>query len=254
MKTVKQSFKNIAKHKTLFLVLFITQLLFLIALSFIFAKYTIAFLENANAIIEPLKESPLVQGNLAALYENPIETYEAYQQMIKNIAMLLTLSFVSYILINGVNWELSNMITGKKCRCIKYHATFALLTLIFVLPALLIINIFSRILFTVQLTSAILIIGLIVLLIALYFMYVSFSLINKYKLKKLLKQTFKIGVKKFKTLIPTYIIMLIPQLIFLVLIYFLLEAHFLLLIGSTLLLVLSVNWARIYFLTTMKEI
>jgi hypothetical protein len=255
--SLKNSFKNISKNKGLFAVLFITQLAFIIILSVIFTKYAVEISSHAQAVMEPLQDSALVEMDITALYKNPTDIYQEYKQMLSSIFMFFLFVYLCYIVINGINWDISNMILGGKCRCMHYLGTFAILFLIFTLPAVLLINIISKIFFSIELAAAIIILGLAIFLIAIYFMYISFSLINKYKLKdlkKLLKHTFKIGFKNVPVLVTTHIIMLTPQIILLALIYRLLEANFFLLILLIILYIKAINWARIYFLTTVKEI
>ena len=254
-KSFKKSFRNIANAKYIFVVLFVTQLLFMIIVSAVFARYSVAFLEHSSAVMQPLQGTNLTLDGLRSI--DPTNVYSEYKLMVQSIIMFFVLAYLCYIIINGVNWDLSNMIAGGKRVLTHYIFIFALLVLIFTLPAMFLINYMSRVLFNLELAGAVVIVGFVLFLIALYFMFISFSLVNKYQVNgigHLLKNTFKHGFKDSNVLFPTYVIMFTPQAILFALASMLLEANFALLLLVLVLFILAVNWGRIYFLTTIREL
>lgn len=255
--SLKNSFRNIANNKFLFVIVFLTQILFVILLSFVFTYYAINIGQYAKTILEPLQESGLEQGDITSLYKDPVAIMDAYDSMISNILMFFLSVYLLYIVLNGINWDITDNIVYKDIRFLHYQAYFAILSVIFTIPAVIVINIISNIFLNIQAVAAVIIIGFVILLIALYHMYISFSLISKYKIKEigpLLKETFVLGYQNFWTLLPTYIIMIIVSIAPIFLMYLTIERNAFLLFGSVILFILCIVWSRLYFLTTMKEI
>lgn len=257
--SLKNSVRNISKHKRIFSVLLVTQLLFIIILSFIFFKYSIPFLEQAKAFSEPLNESA-EPSDINAMYQESLTKYGELNQMVSYILILFWLFYLAYLLINWVNWDIANITAGGKCRCFHYFFMYMLLFLIFTLPEMILLTILMEMPLGIGFGGAvaIVVVGILALTIALYFMYISFSLINDYKfseLNKLLRQAYNIGMSRFWLLLPTYIIMLIAAAVPIVLIGFTFQdSNFLLVLLWIILLAFGLNWGRVYFLTTMEEI
>ena len=59
-------------------------------------------------------------NDITDLYDNPDEIYNAYTQMLKDILIFFTISYLIYILINGISWNISNYIITKKLT-LNYH-------------------------------------------------------------------------------------------------------------------------------------
>ena len=254
--SMKQSLQVIRKSPGLFAVLFFTQLLFIILMSFVFAFYAIQVGEYAETIMGSLEGSEIMEAAASPMLAIP-DISAASTMLINSIIMFFIVSYFLYIVLNGINWDFTNMIVSKREGFLHYQLMFGILALIFTLPAMIIINLFSKLFMSLEASTAFIIIGFLVLLIAVYFMYISLSLINQYKvkeLKKLLKHAYNLGIKKFRIILPTYIIMLGFALIPLLLLSFLLDANLLLVIGFVVLLILGINFGRIYFLVAMKEI
>ena len=155
LNTLKDSFKqaviSIKKHKLLFLLLFITQLVFLVAASTILMKFSISIGDSINEFIEPLE-------NLANVPEEEImtalaplaEKYEHYEQMLKNLTLFVVYMYVVYIAVNGFNWSLSNLIVNRKAQFIRFQIKFKILFLTFTLPIIAIINVTAKYVFSID--------------------------------------------------------------------------------------------------------
>ena len=169
LNSLKNSFRIIPKSKYMFSIIFITQLLFIILLSLIFAYYALSIAEHTQAIIEPLMQTEITSlEDFTSVYKDPEAIIQEYKSVINNIIMFFLSVYILYIILNGINWDISNLIVNKTSEFLHYQLSFAILALIFTLPAMLIINIISRLFTGVDTIAAIIIMGLIVLLISLY--------------------------------------------------------------------------------------
>jgi hypothetical protein len=250
---IKDSFRYIKKSPLLFIILFFTQLIFIILMSVVFVFYATHIGEYASKIMESLQNV-----SEATIYQLPIQDITAASsQFVHSVIMFFVFSYLLYIILNGINWDISNIIVTEYDKILHHHISYALLALLFTIPSMIIINVLSKLFFSLELISAFIIVGLIVLLISVYFMYISFSLIKEYKPKdfgKLLKRAYDIGMTQFRLMFPIYLIMILAIAVPFGLIYLTIEMNFLLLLGSIVLFILGINWSRIFFLTVMEEV
>lgn len=249
-KSINDSFKYIKKRKYLFITLFLTQALFLSLISTIFAYYAINIYTHVNNIIEPMQQ-------MTDITSIPTSIFDSYKEMIRTGIEFITFSYIIYILVNGVNWDITNAVITNKVYYLKYLVMFAVQTVIFTLPAMIIINMLTDALVNFQSAAATATIGVIISVTALYFMYISYSNIPRYKISQtgtLIKESISFGLRQWKTLIPTYIIMNIPTTITIALLSYYYESSLTVICIIITLMIISINWSRIYFLATMKNI
>lgn len=266
-KSLKESIEVIKKHKLIFLILFFTQLVFLIISSLTFVNFSVSIGENMQAFLEPLEAIAnipeeqmmnLADSEVMDSLEPMFEKYGYYNQIIKNLTLFVVSMYIIYIIINGINWDMSNLMVNKKSPFLEYQVKFAILVFIFTLPIIAFINITMQYVFNIEQIQIAVPIYILVMLIALYFMYLSFASINKVKMishyPTIIKDAFLTGVKKAHILFPVLLITTgIPAL----LIYIIstqLEANFLLLLSLIGLFVLLINWGRIIFLLVVKHL
>jgi len=250
--SLKQSFQ-IKDKKLLFLLLFIIQTAFLGIIIYAFMHYFTLFLNFLNFAVQSLdniSSSSIFQQNF--LLDASMKS--ASNILLKGIGVL----YAAYVLLNGLNWDFTNMFVNKKLSFPFYEIHFAVLAFIFLFPAMVIIKIIVNSLIKLGLPEPMQILFYLVLIITWYFMMISFALINKYDLSQIkehLKETFKIGYRKAEILVPTYIIILLVLSAFITLFYFLQELPYLsVTLLSIILFIIAAVWTRIYFLTTMKNL
>lgn len=241
LKNIKNQLKE---HHYIFIILIFIQIAFLIALSVLSYNYTLSLAEDFEVINVALADT---------MIENPYAVYQSITNLIGIPIALFVWFFVVYVLINGLNWELSHYIIHKRTKIREYIPGFAILTLIFTIPLVILEKLFVTL--TLKTMSIIpFTIFPILIIVDFYFMYISFAVLKQRNIKETLKTTFKLGIKNAKTLIPTYLILtLIPVLAFL-LFYYTLEIGLLVNFLTLTLFATSFVAIRMYFLNLIKEL
>jgi len=257
--SLTQSIKAIKKHKLLFLLLFLTQLFFLIISSAVFVKFSVTIGDNIRAFLEPLENISVVpEEELITAIAPAMEKYGYYKAMLRNLTLFIVTMFALYIVINSMNWNLSNFILNEKSLFLKYQLKFGILFLTFTLPIIAIINFTTQYVFNIDQIQTAIPFYIIISLIFLYFMYISFAYMNKMKnlkqIPNIIKQSFIIGIKKAKILIPTIIITTGLPILALYAISTQLEANFLLLLFLIAVFIVLINWGRITLLLVIKNL
>lgn len=254
---IKKGFRTIRKHWILFIILFITQILFLVILGYTGVHYYIGAIDNANAMLEQVSGLSAEQI-LGMQIPEPYQLYENYKAMLYNVYMGIFMVFAVFLLFEGINWNITNTMVNK-ARHLKdilwYHLKYAILFLIFTIPYLLILLALFR---TIAATgsNAQFILGAIAFgLIDAYFLAISLGICHKYKLKDLLvllKRAFYLGGASWTIFLMSVIIVIVYILAGTLLYYSAVSLGLLVLAAA--LFILVVNWGRITCMTTVKEI
>jgi len=257
--SLKQSIKAIKKHKLLFLLLFLTQLFFLIISSAVFVNFSISIGENIRAFVEPLENiSAVPEEELITSLAPMMEKYGHYKTMLRNLTLFIVTMIALYIVINSINWSLSSLILNEKSLFLKYQIKFGILFLIFILPVIAIINFTAQYVFSIDQIQTAIPFYIILSLIFLYLMYISFASINKIKklnqIPEIIKKAFLTGVKKANVLILTILITTGLPVLALYIISTQLEANFLLLLFLIAVFIILINWGRITLLLAIKNL
>ena len=253
LSSLKQSFA-IKNKKLLFLILFIIQTGFIILVSYLFIHYYTIITGLLNSIMQAINQitPESIMGSQTSIL------LTGYKSIVKNFTIALTVIYLSYAVINGFIWNLSNLIVNEKEDFWIYQLQFLILALIFLFPSYIFFRIILRSLIDIDFLYPMKIIFIVIFLITWYFMMLSFALINKYKLNQLkehLKQTFIIGYKKAGVLISTYLIILAVLSAFFALIYLVQDSAYLSVIFLSIsLFIIALILSRIYFLITIRNI
>jgi len=257
LSSLKESFKLIKNKKKYFSLLFITQLVLLLVISSLLLNYSAKIGEELQNMRDPLESISNTSINITDTYQSfeQLESIQdSYSNIINYILTLVLFSFLAYLVINSINWGISNLMINKDYQLLKYISMFGISTLLFSAAALLIGFFFYKVSKPGSQMFSFTVIAL--LIIATYLAYVSFGLIRKYKPKKIknfLKHTLKLAYKKPETLVFSYIIIVLTTLFFAAIVYKLLYAPMPALILSLILLILAINWGRIFFLTAARN-
>lgn len=256
VKAAKKTLKDIKKNKWLFLLIFITQLAFIIVFAAVQFKYQFAMAQDYKDILVSLDETILdenPQNTLSAL-QNFAPLLNAWDRLKINFQYLLFFSFLIFISFNGLNWSLTHYLL-KKQNILKPWGKFIAFSAIFFIPCIVIIySIFQNPLFQYNPV----LFGQIVLFLSaifLYFALLSFAFINL-NFKKIFRKTFwEIGLKKFYWVLLIYLIIItIVSLIAYLLYYSVNFWHIALVTLFILLLVLSLSTLRIFLINSLREI
>jgi hypothetical protein len=237
------------------LLLFVIQTGFIILISYLFVHYFTEVVE----VLEPMMQSieQMSPDTLIGTQES-LMLYANLKKVTGIFSLAALVIYLIYAILNGLNWDFTNLFVNKKLGFPMYEIQFSVLAFIFLLPAMIVFRIILKSLVQLEFLYPAKIIAGLIVLVTWYFMLISFALINKYKLsqlKKHLLQTFVIGYKKAKILIPTYAIIIAVISGFLYLVYLLQDSAYLsVTFLSLILFIIAVVWTRIYFLTTMKNL
>jgi hypothetical protein len=252
--SLKQSFQ-IKNKKLLFAGLFVLQALTVIFVSWIFAHYYLIIVDLLAKMMQSLEG--INAENMVTLQQSMVMQLN-YKVLFSTFLQGMFLLYLVYIVINGINWDLSNLFVNKKLKFPIYLVQYGILAFIFTIPAIFVFRIILRSLLDLDFFYPMKLISVGIILVTWYFMMIAFALINKYEIKQIkehLKQTFVIGYKKAKILIPAYLIIILIMSAFFSIVYYLQDSAYLsVMILSIILLMLAVVWCRIYFLTTMKNL
>jgi hypothetical protein len=242
-----EAVKAVKRNKSLFIILILLQIAFIVSVSFIGIEYQLKIYENAREIIEPLQA---VDYNATAIEEGQpfmddmmkemISMTRNYQEMVKNIFKMILLLLTCFLIFNGLSWSLVNYLL-KRNNIIKYWGKFVLVSLVFLVPSSLISYFILKNLLSAEAglsNAGIKIVGWIFLIVS-YFLLVGFCLVEE-KLKDLFKKIFLVGVKKAHWVLLALLCYLSCILLSLVLIYFSINTILLTILGLLLLIIVLV--------------
>lgn len=269
--SLKESFSIIKKNKKIFLLLFILQVIFISLISFINVNYQTKMLQSTKSIIEYLDELntdetsfglDLIQRK-SPLGPDPLLISRNFNYIIYNLQFLLAYSLIIFILLNGFIWFLTSNLVYKKSLIIKklpkeffvYVLKFGFIMIIFsFLIYLFGYSTLKSFLNPLLAQTANFTPLLLITLALFYFIYIAFSLLSKIKLKYLIRNLFKIGIKKAHIILSAYIIIIIVISTFSSLSFYLIEKNLFLLFISTILTILTLIWSRIFLILVVEKL
>ena len=255
--SLKKTLTIIKKNKSNIFLIFFLQIIFFITLSLIFYNTINPAMQHAKNAVYYYDKINITEdsGMFGYLGEDPLVIYQNYSQMMHYLKFMALFSVLVFIILNGLLWTLSDNLLNKKNlkQSLNYFSNFGILTLIFaVLFYLFIFNTLRSSLVKLE-YSLLPLIGILFLFIVLiYFLFISYSLINKRKLKDISKLTSKIGIFKFPKIILIYLINLFIILLFSYLIYLTIEANIIILSVVLILFVLSFVFARLFLIVSIN--
>lgn len=206
-----QAFKTNKKY--LFLTMLIEVLFFatIIVLQFVFFEPSMDAATRAaaemSAAMEQLPETELY--NLETILMQNTDFLDAYHDLLKYIAYFFLSAFAAWIIYRGPIWHLSLKTIYKKMPITTTYLKFALLSMFWAIALTILFFIYTTtqgmsLMQTITTTSTIISIAL--LLAVLYFSQTSFALIPA---QQTFKNTFVLGVKHARAIIPAFIFNLI---------------------------------------------
>jgi len=260
---LKSSIKLLKEHKPLVLLSASIDMLFLFVYGFVFSlifnnKVGVYLLELYNLMIkspEDIQGSLLSQGLFASLRATP-ELALVFNRIIIWFLVLTVAVYIIYSVFQGLSWNISYRIIGKKMDFFKFLTQFSLINLfwfifyiiyqimayLFALRTIIAQNINST-----PAPSLNFILWLYLLVLA-YFMLISYTLIGRYKPIKIIGKSFRLGFKKVKILLPSYLFVLFIFLLinFLLVLSFRISPILMFVIGI-LTVFPAIAWARVFF-------
>ena len=251
----RQSFGWTKNRKDMFVLLFFTQLAYLIVFLTVFVYGFMQIMYHANFLLEGFYS--ITPEQIAAnMIDNPLALYSHYSSFIGAVILLIVLSYVVYLVINGINWSLTNKIVNENQRFFRFFPKYIVMTLIFTVPLMLISYFFIRAITITGLQAMFLTILAVIIIVFWYFMCTSFGLIYRYRgfrtIQRHLYHTFLIGYKKSRTLVPITIFTVV-LIAFLGAMIYLTSDIFPLLLIFIILFVLALVWTRILCMTAVRN-
>lgn len=180
-------------------------------------------------------------------------TIPYWKEMIMWLLLFILITYIIYIIFQSITWNLSLRIINKKIKYLKYLKSFALLNLfwflIFILYSLIdLIGDLRVALADVKTTNFISIIANFFLMIMIYFAIISYTKLN-------LRQSFKLGWKKYRTLLSAYVLVLIYFFILNFVLSKIALANYTLAVVIGLVLFLpAITWARVLLALNIERV
>lgn len=251
-KVFNKNIHDIDRSKGKFFVLFITQTLFIIVLLMTFSFLALKLGNSIEQAMGPLKN--VAEGDAQNLINNYSLIGDNIFMIKVSIIALIFGIYLVYSLLNGINWEIANMIANKDFKAKGYLTKFMVVSsLSLIIPVAL-----ATLGILVDLPIIFLVIGLITALVMLSMLYVIFPQIDKMALKlSLIKrymfESFGIIKRNILSLTVSYMIIALPLVSCIALIYYLQDKNMMSLMLSLILFVTLINIGRIFIINVVNE-
>ena len=219
--SLKETLFRIWKNRGIFFVLLVLQIIFFSWLSMVNFNYQIRILEDSKAITDYLSKLRLDEASMASdvlaqknlLGDDPLMISRHFNEIKKNFAKLMIYVFVLLVIFTTVSWAFSfQIMRGTDFR----HMPIVMFRIFVILLAYLgAIFLFFYALFSIPMSDLLLqssglltklVPVLLVTVILAYFMIVSLSLSQKYRLSEIPQKTIVIGLKKINYILSAHLI------------------------------------------------
>jgi len=264
IKTLKESFDLGKKNINYIVVPILIDIIFLLLVgaagSFVLEK-AIPYLEEfAEINVNAPSLTSMTDAEFTAFLEQSAEKTYLSNQAFNVFLKFIGIIFLLWVIFQGLNWFLASKCVNNKTSYKRFMLNFSIISLIslvlssliaFLLVSLAVQNIMSQNYFAN--TFIVNVLTVIFTTIILFFLFVSYSISHKYKLKELLKKTFAIGLKEFKKIIIAYTTLIILFFIvnYLMQLAYLGGAAALLSVGMLILMPI-IALSRIYLIKTLN--
>ncbi|MCK4589676.1 MAG: hypothetical protein KAT77_04475 [Nanoarchaeota archaeon] len=253
----KKSWLVVKKNKWLFGLIFLIQIVFIIAFFMVQLKYQVAMVENLNNILQPLEEANYNEEELkqgVPFLEDLTGVLNSWEDLKKNLMYLMVFSFLVVAVFSGWGWSLTHYMV-KKNNILKLWGKFVLLAAGFFIPFLIVISLLLGTMFfqdnPIAAAQAAIVLGA----VFSYFALASFGLMDL-KWKKLFKKVFwEIGIKKFYWVLLVYLIIGVVLFLLGYLMYYAVNFWPMgLVVLFIILFVLAMVFGRILLINSLREI
>lgn len=262
----KKTFKLIKEKKTLFTAILLLQLVFFFCFISIQAFYwpkimdgTLATMDYLNGIElneESLSDNLMSNQNL--LGEDPIIMYRTLKTVTLNIFLVCVLSILSFIIFEGLLWNLTDSLKNKKNikQFLAYFGKFSFVSGIHVL--LLCIFFFfcirAVVFFTGILQAVIIYMIFALILIITFFAFCSYALLQKYKIREIVPKTFITIKHNLLFVLKCFLLSILIISAFFSLMLLSQELNFILIFISVILFVFGFVFCRIFFYLSVNDL
>ncbi len=208
------TFESIKKRKLYLLYPAVLDLLFIVSYGFAAGFFVEGVQKSAVELLKTGK-SILTSGSLI---KGLLSNNESFSIILLTLAFMLVV-YILYCVLQGVNWRLSKKFVNEDIKFFKYLKKFFLVNifwfaLFFFLEFLDYIRRVVSYLNVGELDASFFSIAVSVLtFIIIYFAFISYALISKYKVVNAIKKSFYLGTKKLMYFLFMYLIIFILFLI-----------------------------------------
>ncbi len=267
---LSKTFSSIKRHKGLFGLITLLQIIFVVSSLWLGAQYLIKILENTQGIIGPLEnanyDSQMIEKGEPFTPDYAL-IYHSYQSMLKNITVFASWLALLFLVFNGSIWLLSHWMMQDerswKTRAkegahffLKAWASTLLLLGPFIAISYYVLLHFIRISDTFSRIAVILKSLLIALFVLYYFLLVALAIAPHCSWKGFFSAWIRLSIINFRKTVTLFFSMMIVLLMVLAALYAAVEyeksALLLLLLGSLSMLVLVVT--RLFWIAGIQEI
>lgn len=266
LNSFKKSFKLIKKHKSLFVVLLLLQLIFFSVFLSIQFSYWMRIMEGSLEVIDYLSAQNLDEAsiedsmlmNADILGEDPLLVYRNAKSIVTNFIILSLLSIICFIIFEGLLWAITdNLVNKKKLKqFFIYLGKFSLLTIIYfvILYIILFLNLKTLYVDEAAVPTILTYIVILIMFLLVLFMFASYALIGKYKMWEAVKMTF-LGIKNnLGRVLLSFLIILVVIGVFSYLIILIQELHFILMFIVVIGFIFSFVFCRMFLYLVMNEL
>lgn len=250
-KSFFESFKIIRNKKYYILYPIIIDLLFILSYGFFMGFFIGNIQEKAVALIQTGKSILSSGGLIKGLLTNK----EAVSIILFTFGFMITI-YVIYSIFQGINWRFAKKFVKKNIPLLVYIKKFFLVNIFwFILFFLIQFSDYIRRLLSylskgtglsTSFISGNIVINILIFLIV-YFAFISYALISKYKIIQAIKKSFAVGITGIKHILPMYLIVFIIFLIINLLLILLSKINFTLMIIFGIITVLpAFTWVRVF--------
>ena len=273
------TFSGIKKHKVLFALLLIVQIVILVLSAYVIVSYQIKIFADTQLIIESFGQANYDAESIQMgqpFLEDTTLLYKSYLSIQKNVTHLILILLLIYVFVNGFLWVMTQKILERKKYKEKKESKqtwkqevkqilfqwckYSTSTAIFILPFTFLCYYFLK----TALSSFMDMDSLTQLgqflpylfLVIYYFMLVAFAFINIKSWKKFTQQFFVCSIKKLHWNLPVLLINFLLLAGSSYLVYYSLEQiqKLSLIMASTILFVLFVVLTRMFWAACLHEI
>jgi len=255
----------LSKKKIFFVLLFLQLLLIIIvvSLSALYTQKIMTNLENITSYAESLnvdvQTAPFdIMQQKLPLGNDPLSISRNYNEIKKNLSIFVVLLLFFYAVFNGTMLYIikKKTLKLKNNEYFRYLGKFLAFSLILFLIVAFFLYALSKIVFSVFLqTEPVSFIPLLLIgLIAFYFAYIAFPLIDDRKIMQIIAEALHLGVKKFFWIIFVFLIMIFALAASALLIFISLEKNIVLLSLSHILLLIMTVLSKIFYYNSIQNL
>lgn len=211
--------KRLAERPYYILFPIFVDLFYFISISTLLTGVQLQVMEYMKALQLLLQESSSLIGetiNQSAISLMMLQQQEfaIFQSALIKLAFTLIIAIAfMWMFFQGPSWKLAANMAHKRINIVTFFKRFITVSALWLLLISIISVWLVKALFQIQLKLGVLqygfetIISTIFYALVIYFMFISYALVPKYNIKKILQKTFDVGTKKFFPLISMFLIL-----------------------------------------------